>query len=779
MAPRIELPEGYSINHRLGAGGYGEVWQATAPGGVEKAIKIVFGHCDEDLAGRELKSLDRIKGVRHPFVLSIERYDIVAGRLIIVTELADMSLDACFKRHQEQERPGIPRDELLGYISDAAEGLDCLVIRHSLQHLDIKPENLLLVGDHVKVADFGLVKELATRTINSMMGGMTPLYSAPEIYDDDPSPRSDQYSLAIVYQQMLTGALPFPGRTPAQLAKQHTQAEPNLQSLCEHDRKVVGRALAKDPAARFESCCDFVAALRGETVTSSPNTSVPTTTSSATQPRQLSGDDTKSMARQHTEPLQPVTAAQATQALPGKDTARPRPVASEPIPKPLPALEFPTVDSAIHDLGPTADETELNESQIPTLFVAVGGVGVEMLTCIRSRTEQVLADNLKLPDLAWLAIDTDRESLENAATADEGAGKLDSGDTLLISLRRPKQYRDSSQELLRWVSRRWLYNIPRSLQTRGYRPLGRIALVDHAGVVLRSLHQRLAQLTQGGSFHADQPQQVRVVVLTGMSGGTGGGTAIDVAQAVRSLAKEMNLSIDVTALLAGTLSRQGIADSLAAANMYALLTELSHAQRQGNSGASTPVGPASRFESRNRPFDEIYCVNLPSRLERRERELALNSIAEYSCLRAFIKLDGVSLPSSDSSGEASDSKSWKTFRLVPTDRLREGVGTSSSPLSLSTMDDRLLDCGYNRRTFLLHPTGTEQSALEKEVVELRPTTNLVAANVSRSYLLSEGSQLNTLHLAARLAEFVPDVDEAASRLHTRDDIPWNDLRRES
>ena len=48
------------------------------------------------------------------------------------------------------------------------------------------------------------------------------------MFDDEPSAQSDQYSLAIVYQEMLVGTLPFPGRTAAQLAKQHTQAEPQL-----------------------------------------------------------------------------------------------------------------------------------------------------------------------------------------------------------------------------------------------------------------------------------------------------------------------------------------------------------------------------------------------------------------------------------------------------------------------------------------------------------------------------------------------------------------------
>src|SRR6187551_3548768 len=245
----IVLP-GYTLTGRIGSGGYAEVWRAEAPGGINKAVKIVYGYYDDEFASQELKALERIKGVRHPFLLSLERFEVVNGRLAILTELADMSLDQRLVQCRADGLPGIPRDELLRYMADAAEALDFLSQRHSLLHLDVKPENLLVSGDHVKVADFGLVKELATRTQNSLVSGMTPTYAAPEVFDDDPSAHSDQYSLAIVYQQMLVGNLPFPGRTAAQLAKQHTQSEPQLLSLPAEDRQAVARALAKKPTDR-------------------------------------------------------------------------------------------------------------------------------------------------------------------------------------------------------------------------------------------------------------------------------------------------------------------------------------------------------------------------------------------------------------------------------------------------------------------------------------------------------------------------------------------------
>ena len=151
---------GYNLKERIGAGGYGEVWVAEAPGGLLKAVKLIYGFHDENRAQRELKALNRIKEVRHAFLLSLERIEVVEGRLVVVTELAEKSLKDRFCECIDSGLPGIPRDELLTYICDAAEALDFLSEVHSLPHLDVKPENLLVVGGHIKVADFGLVKDI-------------------------------------------------------------------------------------------------------------------------------------------------------------------------------------------------------------------------------------------------------------------------------------------------------------------------------------------------------------------------------------------------------------------------------------------------------------------------------------------------------------------------------------------------------------------------------------------------------------------------------------------
>src|SRR5476651_830304 len=181
--PGAEPIAGYRLIERLGAGGFGEVWKCEAPGGIFKAVKFVYGslnglanesaHADE-----ELRAFQLIKSIRHPFLLSIDRVEIVAGELVIVTELADQNLHECWDRYLGHGAPGIPREELLGYLQEVAEVLDLLNQKFDLQHLDVKPRNLFLVSNHVKVADFGLVNslsEVVTAKMHAALNAVTPL----------------------------------------------------------------------------------------------------------------------------------------------------------------------------------------------------------------------------------------------------------------------------------------------------------------------------------------------------------------------------------------------------------------------------------------------------------------------------------------------------------------------------------------------------------------------------------------------------------------------------
>jgi serine/threonine protein kinase len=251
---------GYRLIEFLGRGGFGEVWKCEAPGGLFKAIKFVFGDLrgfdgESASARQEFEALNRVKAIRHPFILSLDRVEIVGGELVVVMELADRSVQDRF----EESPSGLPRDELLGYMLEAAEALDLMNLRHHLLHLDIKPGNLFLVADHVKVADFGLVNRLGDRQEN--LGGITPLYSAPETFMGTISPQSDQYSLAVVYQHLLTGKPPFDGKSARQLAMQHVNHQPRMDGVPEFDIPLLLRALSKNPEHRFPSTLELVHSL--------------------------------------------------------------------------------------------------------------------------------------------------------------------------------------------------------------------------------------------------------------------------------------------------------------------------------------------------------------------------------------------------------------------------------------------------------------------------------------------------------------------------------------
>ncbi len=270
FSPGEEPVAGYRLVMRLGAGGFGEVWKATAPGGLPVALKFVrLGHRVGDT---ERHALGVMKDVRHPNLLAVVGSWETRGYLVIAMELADKTLLHRLKEANAEGLLGIRRDELFGYMADAARGLDYLHTPHvfsgeskpvGLQHRDIKPHNLLLSGGGVKVGDFGLVRVLK-HTTTGHSGGMTYEYAAPEFFADLTSSRSDQYSLAVTYCELRGGRLPFTGNA-AQLMKGHLEQEPDLSMLPEQERAAVRRALAKKPSERWPSCAAFVEALRSTT----------------------------------------------------------------------------------------------------------------------------------------------------------------------------------------------------------------------------------------------------------------------------------------------------------------------------------------------------------------------------------------------------------------------------------------------------------------------------------------------------------------------------------
>jgi serine/threonine-protein kinase len=163
---------------------------------------------------------------------------------------------------------GIARAEALEILRQAAAALD-YAHRNGVVHRDIKPANIILDrGVTVKVADFGIAKITSTEhhTVTSMVMG-TPSYMSPEQIEALPlDGRSDQFSLAVVAYELLTGRRPFQADSLATLAHMIVYADrpsargvnPGLPPPVD---VVLRRSLARFPNDRYPSCTEFVVAL--------------------------------------------------------------------------------------------------------------------------------------------------------------------------------------------------------------------------------------------------------------------------------------------------------------------------------------------------------------------------------------------------------------------------------------------------------------------------------------------------------------------------------------
>ncbi len=315
------IPSGHTFNARVlpipyrpirfvDKGAVGEVWKAFGPGDLAVAVKIV------DLYGREgikeFEGLQRIKNIRHPNLVPIIGYWLIEGgqivepissglsgaamgsqpvspsssdagdsqavasgpaTLVIAMGWGEKSLFSRLKEClKECGTEGIPWEELLGYMDDAAKGIDYLNAGPPepgvpgpgtpIIHGDIKPQNMLIVGDGVQVCDFGLARAVAAaRKTTTGMG--TVAYAAPELLHGKPHRTSDQYCLAISYVELRTGRLPFEeDLTPSEVLLRHERGELDLSRLAPGEREVIRQATCPDPDQRWHLCRHLVKALR-------------------------------------------------------------------------------------------------------------------------------------------------------------------------------------------------------------------------------------------------------------------------------------------------------------------------------------------------------------------------------------------------------------------------------------------------------------------------------------------------------------------------------------
>lgn len=265
----------YQIIEQLGRGAMGIVYKAYDPAIARtvaiKAIRLgEFADVSERhrVQERLLREAQSAGLLSHPSIVTI--YDVLEeeeSAYIFMEFVRGSSLD-----HLLREGNLPPRPELLGYLRQVADALDS-AHRRGVIHRDIKPGNIILAepDDHTgklaKVADFGVAKFISQDTTHSgtMMG--TPAYMSPEqIQGLISDGRSDQFSLAVVIYELLTGSKPFAGEGLPTLFYQicKVEAKPAHEvnaSISPAASDVLAKALAKEPSNRFGSCLEFVGEL--------------------------------------------------------------------------------------------------------------------------------------------------------------------------------------------------------------------------------------------------------------------------------------------------------------------------------------------------------------------------------------------------------------------------------------------------------------------------------------------------------------------------------------
>ena len=254
---------GFEITTKLGGGAFGLVFRARKQSiGKDYAIKFLKVD-DGDVRRAVLQELEQVRWfaqVDHPNLVAIEDRGEVDGIPYLVMTFA--GTETLRDRLPTDGVPpqGAAKDELLRWFLQCCRGLAALHER-SLVHFDVKPANVFLKGAVARLGDYGLSK-LVTHSRGSLsMGRGTPYYMAPEMLERRGDHRSDVYSLGVMLYELLCGKVPFTGDSEWAVLKAHETAEPEWPAhLTPVERAVLQRCLQKDPAARYQSVHEVIAA---------------------------------------------------------------------------------------------------------------------------------------------------------------------------------------------------------------------------------------------------------------------------------------------------------------------------------------------------------------------------------------------------------------------------------------------------------------------------------------------------------------------------------------
>ncbi|MGO9114210.1 MAG: serine/threonine-protein kinase [Thermoguttaceae bacterium] len=245
---------GYVIKRGVGSGGFGEVYYATSDAGKEVALKLIRRNLDTELRG-----MRQCLNLKHPNLLCLFdiRQDDTGDTWVVMEYISGKCLEAVLADHPQ----GLPIQDALAWFQGIAAGVAYLH-DHGIVHRDLKPGNIFCDEGVVKVGDYGLSKFIScSRRSGHTESIGTVHYMAPEVAHGRYGKELDIYALGAILYELLTGRVPFDGESVGEVLMKHLTAPPDVSKLPEPYRSVVARALEKDPARRFATVGEMVAAL--------------------------------------------------------------------------------------------------------------------------------------------------------------------------------------------------------------------------------------------------------------------------------------------------------------------------------------------------------------------------------------------------------------------------------------------------------------------------------------------------------------------------------------
>ncbi len=248
--------DGYTIKRGIGIGGFGEVYFALSDAGKEVALKRIQRNLDVELRG-----VRQCLNLKHINLISL--WDIRTNNLgeswVVMEYVPGTSLHDAVDANPN----GMPEADVKQWFTSTAAGVAYLHDQ-GIVHRDLKPANIFFDEDQqvIKIGDYGLSKFIScSRRSGQTESVGTFHYMAPEIGKGVYGKEIDIYALGIILFEILTGRVPFDGESSQEIIMKHLTADPDLSVVPDLFRKVIQKALLKDPELRYhnvpELCSDL------------------------------------------------------------------------------------------------------------------------------------------------------------------------------------------------------------------------------------------------------------------------------------------------------------------------------------------------------------------------------------------------------------------------------------------------------------------------------------------------------------------------------------------